>query len=66
MPHLSMDNIELHFRVSQNDEPFGLFSFALGTREVSIAEDDSVDEDSGIAVLTVERQMGSYGQVKVL
>lgn len=53
--------------VEQNDDPFGVFSFPATSRELSIAEDYVIgNESSTTTLLTVERRQGTFNDVEVV
>ena len=53
-------------QVLQNDDPFGVFSFADASRELQIAEDtEDGEEGRRRAKLTVVRRQGTYQSVEV-
>ena len=53
-------------QVRQNDDPFGVFSFADTSRELQVAEDtEDGEEEKRRAKLTVLRRQGTYHSVEV-
>ena len=53
--------------VQESDDPYGLLSIRVTSREVSIAEDVPADNPSfGVATVEVERMRGTVGDIRVL
>ena len=52
--------------VPENDDPYGLFQVAGGSRMVEVAEDVPTDQpELGSATISVERTFGTLGDVQV-
>ena len=65
-PKLADSDTEVTVQVLQNDDPFGVFSFADTSRELQIAEDtEDGEERRRRAKLTVVRRQGTYQSVEV-
>ena len=52
-------------RVSENDDPHGLFVISPATTSVEVAEDVGEGEDGGSVEVVVERENGVVGRVQV-
>ena len=51
--------------VPENDSPYGLFSIAMATREVEVAEDVPSGGEGGMVEVEVERRFGAVGNIQV-
>ena len=63
---LAEQNLEVTLTIRENDDPFGVFTFADSSREISIAEDYMEErKNTTEAKLVVERLQGTFNTVKV-
>ena len=66
VPSLATDNLEVTVTIRENDDPFGVFTFAESSREISIAEDFTEGrKNTTEAKLVVKRLQGTFNTVKV-